>query len=175
MEIRNALPEDLNQISELARIVWYASFTSIISRAQIEYMLSLKYTPEKMRADMQDHNAVYLKLEGDGQLMGFASFKPSEEPNLLLLDKIYVHPEQQRKGYGTMLMSQVEKIARDERFEGMILVVNKSNQRAIQAYEKAGFKVMRTETIDIGGGFIIEDHFMMKALTNAPQVNMNTQ
>jgi ribosomal protein S18 acetylase RimI-like enzyme len=168
MEIRNALLEDLDQISELAKIVWYASFTTIISRDQIEYMLSLKYTPEKMRADMQDHNAVYLQLEDEDQLMGFASFKPSDEPNLLLLDKLYVHPEQQRKGYGTMLMSHVEKAAKEAGFEGIILAVNKSNQRAIQAYEKVGFEVIRTETIEIGDGFTIEDHFMKKTLPKAP-------
>jgi len=164
MEIRLASLDDLNQISELARVVWYASFTDIIFVDQIEYMLSLKYTSKKMKADIQDHHATYLVLEDEGQLLSFASFKPLDEPNQLLLDKIYVHPAHQRKGYGRMLMTYIVKAAEDSGVEEIHLAVNRSNHKAIHSYEKAGFKVIRTETIDIGNGFTIEDHFMKKTL-----------
>ncbi len=109
MQILNTSLEDLDQISELARIVWYARFIGMISEGQIEYMLSLKYTPEKLIADMLDSGAIYLKLVDGDQLVGFASFRSSDELNLLLLDKLYVHPAQQRKGNGTRLMSQAKK------------------------------------------------------------------
>ena len=109
MQILNASLEDLDQISELTRIVWHASFIDMISEDHIEYMLSLKYTPEKLRADMLDSGAIYLKLVERDQLVGFASFRSSDELNLLLLDKLYVHPAQQRKGNGTRLMSQAKK------------------------------------------------------------------
>ena len=99
--------------------------------------------------------------------MGFASFRPSDDPSLLLLDKIYVDPSQQRKGYGTALLSQVEAAAGDEGYDGIILAVSRFNEPAIRAYEKNGFGVVRTETIDIGGGYIIEDHFMQKRLSKA--------
>ncbi len=109
MQILNTSLEDLDQISELARIVWYARFIGMISKDHIEYMLSLKYTPEKLRADILDSGAIYLKLVERDQLVGFASFRSSDELNLLLLDKLYVHPAQQRKGNGTRLMSQAKK------------------------------------------------------------------
>lgn len=109
MQILNASLEDLDQISELTRIVWHASFIDMISEDQIEYMLSLKYTLEKLREEIQDRHAIYLKLVDGDHLVGFASFRSSDEPNLLLLDKLYVHPAQQRKGNGTRLMSQAKK------------------------------------------------------------------
>jgi len=121
MEILSASLEDLDQISELARIVWYASFIGMISEGQIEYMLSLKYTPEKLRADILDSGAIYLKLVDGDQLVGFASFRSSDEPNLLLLDKLYAHPAQQRKGNGTRLMSQIEEAAEEEGYQGILL------------------------------------------------------
>lgn len=121
MEILNASLEDLDQISELARIVWYASFIGVISEDQIEHMLSLKYTLEKLREEIQDRHAIYLKLVEGDQLVGFASFRPSDEPNLLLLDKLYAHPAQQRKGNGTKLMSQVEEATEEEGYQGILL------------------------------------------------------
>ena len=167
-EILDASVEDLEKISELARIVWHASFRDMISRDQIEYMLSLAYTSEKMRQDMQDRQAKYLKLVNGGQLVGFASFRPSDDPSLLLLDKLYVDPSQQRKGYGTALLSQVEEAAEEEGYAGIILAVSRFNKPAIRAYEKNGFGVVRTEAIDIGQEFIIEDHIMQKQLSKAP-------
>jgi ribosomal protein S18 acetylase RimI-like enzyme len=166
-EILDATPEDLSQISELARSVWHASFIDMISNEQIEYMLSLAYTPEKMREDMQNREAKYLKLINGSQLLGFASFRPSNDSGFLLLDKLYVHPAHQRKGYGAELMNQVEEAAEEEGYEGIILAVSRFNKPAIRAYEKTGFEVLRTEVIDIGGGFTIEDHVMRKSLLKA--------
>ena len=47
------------------------------------------------------------------------------------------------------------------------LNVNRNNI-AKTFYEKLGFKVIRTEDIDIGNGYFMNDYIMEKQLTNEP-------
>jgi RimJ/RimL family protein N-acetyltransferase len=38
--------------------------------------------------------------------------------------------------------------------------VNKRNQKAIRAYERAGFTIAESMTSEIGGGFVMDDYRM---------------
>ena len=42
--------------------------------------------------------------------------------------------------------------------------VNKRNERAIGAYRKAGFRIEKEATFDIGHGFVMDDYLMAKKL-----------
>ncbi len=57
------------------------------------------------------------------------------------LDKLYVHHDHQRKGYGGMLLDRVLGIARAHGCTTLMLAVNKRNRIAIAAYTKYGFRV----------------------------------
>ncbi len=54
---------------------------------------------------------------------------------------IGVDPEYQGKGYGSFLLKEFEKRARDEGFQLMHLSVRKDNIQAISAYKKNGWLV----------------------------------
>jgi ribosomal protein S18 acetylase RimI-like enzyme len=43
--------------------------------------------------------------------------------------------------------------------------VNKKNQKAIRAYERAGFVVAESVTNEIGAGFVMDDHRMVARCT----------
>jgi diamine N-acetyltransferase len=45
-----------------------------------------------------------------------------------------------------------------------VLRVNRQNQQAIDAYLKHGFTVATLIVEDIGGGFVMDDYVMVKAL-----------
>ena len=48
--------------------------------------------------------------------------------------------------------------------------VNKRNDRAIAAYQKAGFCIAEEAVLDIGGGFVMDDFLMEKEVSPlAPQ------
>ena len=46
----------------------------------------------------------------------------------------------------------------------MTLAVNKHNSGAIHAYRRKGFVMEESVTVDIGGGFIMDDYIMRKKL-----------
>jgi ribosomal protein S18 acetylase RimI-like enzyme len=95
-------------------------------------------------------------------MCGFASYFLTGNPGEMKLDKLYVHPLHQRKGYGGMLLGQAVGAARAHGCRFLTLAVNKQNRKAIAAYEKFGFKNTDSVIKDIGGGFVMDDYIMVK-------------
>lgn len=153
---------DAAAISALAREIWYPHYSAIISRAQIEYMLAQRYDPEVIRGELARGDAWWDKLLVNGLMTGFASCFLTETPGEMKLDKLYVHHDHQRKGYGGMLLDRVLGIARAHGCATLMLAVNKHNQTAIAAYRKYGFRIAESVVKDIGGGFVMDDFIMIR-------------
>ena len=103
-------------------------------------------------------------LREDGVMQAFASSFRTEEAGALKLDKLYVHPERQRQGFGGRLIDHVCERARNLACDKVVLAVNKRNHNAIAAYRKHGFSIAETVVKDIGGGFVMDDYVMVKAV-----------
>ena len=153
---------DAAAISALAREIWYAHYSAIISKAQIEYMLAQRYDPEIIRAELARGDVWWDKLLVDDRMTGFASYFLTGNAGEMKLDKLYVHHGQQRKGYGAMLLDRVLGIARAHGCTTLILAVNKHNHTAIAAYRKYGFRIAGSVVKDIGGGFVMDDYIMVR-------------
>jgi ribosomal-protein-alanine N-acetyltransferase len=66
-----------------------------------------------------------------------------EDNGTLLLAKMAVHPDQRRKGYGTLLLDEIERIARrDPSVVRLALHVRESNTAAFKLYLMRGFKLV---------------------------------
>ena len=166
--VRDAGEADIPAIRALADRTWRACYPGIISHEQIDYMLARMYAPEKIAAEMLRHEAVYLLVSPanspGGEPAGFAAFGPGEEPGAVLLHKLYIDPAHQRRGLGRHLLAEIETLARARAAERIVLRVNRHNRHAIAAYLRAGFRVDRDDRADIGGGFAMDDHIMIKAI-----------
>jgi diamine N-acetyltransferase len=152
----------LAEIAALAGVVWGAHYPGIISREQIEYMLARMYDVEVMKAELSQGIRYDRLLVGD-RLVGFASYGPAREKELKL-HKIYVHPDHQRRGFGTCLLNHVIEEAERTGYAMLTLSVNKANKGAIAAYQKIGFTIRAAVVVDIGGGFVMDDFVMERKL-----------
>lgn len=155
---------DAEAIAELARAVWYATYSGIISGEQIEYMLAERYTPEVIRCELDSDAAGWDQIVEDGKPVAFVSYFPAERVGDLKVDKLYVAAEAQRRGYGGALLDHVTEIGRERGFRSLIIAVNKRNDQAIRAYRKHGFRVRAAVTKDIGHGFVMDDFIMERAI-----------
>ena len=150
------------QIAELAGVVWRAHYPGIISSEQIEYMLARMYNLGVIGDEMRNGIA-YDCLWAEDALVAFASYGPTTT-NEMKLYKLYVHPDRQRCGCGTQLLRHLEAVAKGRDFKTLCLTVNKANAKAIAAYRKNGFAVRESVLVDIGGGFVMDDYVMAKAV-----------
>ena len=153
---------DVDGVCALAAEIWRAHYPAIISVAQIEYMLAQRYNPAILREELQRGDTWWDQLLVQGRMIGFASYFTTRTPGEMKLDKLYVHPDHQRKGYGGMLLDRAVTIARTYGCETLVLAVNKQNRNAIAAYEKHGFQIYDAAVKDIGGGFVMDDYLMKK-------------
>jgi GNAT superfamily N-acetyltransferase len=153
---------DVDAVCALAAEIWRAHYPSIISAAQIEYMLAQRYEPARVRDELKRGDLWWDQLLVDGRMTGFASYLLTANAGEMKLDKLYVHHDQQRRGYGGMLLDRAVTIARAYGCETLVLAVNKLNRSAIAAYEKNGFRITDAVVKDIGGGFVMDDYVMTK-------------
>ncbi len=98
-------------------------------------------------------------------LMGFGPpyFLPK---NTLFIDKIGVLKEHQRKGYGKILLDFAFNLANEEHKQNVQLDVIAKNFKAINLYQKLGFKIIATSSVPLSELFmgISKHHRMQKDL-----------
>jgi GNAT superfamily N-acetyltransferase len=163
-EIIRATEADLPAISELAGVIWRASYPGIITHAQIDYMLARMYSLDVLRDEIRSHGIRYDLLLVDGKPAGFASYGSTAGPGVMKLHKLYLLPEMHACGLGSLLLQHVEREVCAGAGRRLILSVNKRNSRAIAAYQRNGFVVADSVVTDIGGGFVMDDYIMAKEL-----------
>ena len=155
--------DEVDAVCALAREVWRHHYPAIIGAAQTEYMLAQRYDAQVVRDELQ-RGIWWDTLSEDGSLVAFASSFPAESPGTIKLDKLYVHPERQRMGYGGALIEHTCERAQRLGYAHVLLAVNKRNVHAIAAYRKHGFEIAESVVKDIGGGFVMDDYVMERRL-----------
>jgi GNAT superfamily N-acetyltransferase len=160
--MRSAGAEEVDTIARLAGEIWRACYPEILTTAQIEYMLTRMYSLDTLREEILSGGIHYELLSIGDDPAGFASYGPTEAEGTFKLHKLYVLPKWHGEGLGSALLRHCEQAARDGGARKLILNVNKRNRRAIQAYERNGYRTVRAETNDIGNGFVMDDYVMAK-------------
>lgn len=155
---------DFETLARLGETIWRSHYASIISMAQIDYMLSGRYTPDQLRAylDADDRWLELLRL--DGRPVGYCSYALSATPGEMKLEQLYLQEECRGKGLGGLMLRHVEARARERGCRVLMLTVNKQNAGSIAVYRKSGFRVREEAVFDIGNGFVMDDYVMQKLL-----------
>lgn len=161
-QIRRATRQDIPLIRDIAEKTWPEAFSNILSQGQISYMLTRMYDQKVLRGEMKNHHLMYF-LINDHQ--GFTSIEIDFDPErkLAKIHKFYILPEFQRSGLGRKVMEFLTRLAREKEQKGLILNVNKYNS-ANRFYEKTGFIKWKSELIDIGSGYVMDDYILIKNL-----------
>lgn len=159
-----ATAADLPVVRRLADTIWREHYPSIITHAQIDYMLARGYSEEALRKFVRDPGAGLALLDAGGGPAGFVAWHRADEPATTKLDKLYVLASLRGTGAGRRLIGHVEAAARRDGSRTVILNVNKRNAKAIAAYRACGFDVRESVVVDIGGGFAMDDYVMAKPL-----------
>lgn len=153
---------DIAAVIELAGVIWRHHYPGIISTQQIDYMLAQRYTPEVIRAQLQSGSSWWDQALVGGRMIGFAQYELYG--SAMKLDKLYLHQDFQRQGYGARLLAHVVDAARRHGSTAIRLNVNKHNAKAIAAYRKNGYEVVESVVADIGSGYVMDDYVMQKPL-----------
>ncbi|KOS05360.1 acetyltransferase [Flavobacterium akiainvivens] len=164
MEIRKASQEDYTTIFEIANVTWDNAYKSILSEAQLEYMMDMMYSPSAFTEQLNIKGHHFLMASIDGKDLGFASYELNYRYGVTKLHKLYVLPQTQGTGMGHALITAVENAAKANGNETVTLNVNRFN-KAIHFYEKNGYANTGAVDVNIGNGYLMEDYVMEKSLS----------
>lgn len=159
IKIVKANKEDAELIQQLAHSIWYPTYQDILSKKQIDFMLEKMYSAEAIGASIQLKSNFFL-LFAEDEAVGFIGIEPRGD--LLRIEKIYLLPSTQGKGFGKLLIDFAAEEARKQGLSELELNVNRSNN-AYHFYLKQGFRVV--EEVDIPYyEFILDDYIMRKKI-----------
>lgn len=153
--------EQLSTIETLADEIWYAHYTPIIGKHQVDYMLRKFQSVDAMIEQIQNGSSYFLILDKNLPV-GYMGVELL--PETLFLSKFYVIEPARGKGYGKMMIAYLEALAKEKGLNTISLTVNKYNTGSIKMYEKVGFVISGSVVKDIGEGFIMDDYQMEKKL-----------
>jgi ribosomal protein S18 acetylase RimI-like enzyme len=156
IHIIHATIEDLKIIQSIAHRTWPDTFGKILSQAQIDYMLHSFYDLPHLQ-EQNEKGHIFLLADESGEKLGFTGFEMNQEPGKTKIHKIYILPDAQGKGIGKKLIQAITEIALENEQTNILLNVNKYNEGAIDFYENLGFINIKSEIIDIGNGYVMDD------------------
>ena len=160
-----AKPEQLGIVGSLAHDIWHRYYPSILPKAQIEYMLRQRYTPEALAERFKQRGATFLIAWLGPLAVGFAVLSlPEDTLDEVTLDAFYLHPDHHRRGFGRVFMEQVVDHLHHQPRNTLVLNVNRRNITAINFYFRQGFILRSAVDVDLGHGFIGDDFVMARAL-----------
>ncbi|HEY4539452.1 MAG TPA: GNAT family N-acetyltransferase [Faecalibacter sp.] len=152
---------NMHWIPILAKEIWNDCYKDIISQEQIDFMLSSMYDANKIKEALANGDQWEI-LKADNEPVGYIHYRIEE--NKLFLSKIYLKQDPKYKGLGQVMMNHVIDYGIQNDLEVIYLTVNKNNQKAIRFYEKNRFQNVKSETFDIGNGFVMDDYIYEKKL-----------
>jgi diamine N-acetyltransferase len=159
LEIVDATPADVPAIKDMAERTWRVTYSQLLSKEQLSYMLTAIYSEEGLRRVMDNKSQQFIIIREDGASLGFAAYGPlPDDPSVFKLHKLYLLPETHGLGLGKKLLDEVKR--RTVASGRKILDLNvKRDNPAKYFYEKCGFTVVREVDIPFGP-YMLEDYIM---------------
>lgn len=136
ISITNAKEQDLKEILELQYLA-YQSEAKLFGSMDIP---PLKQTLQEVKEEYQ--KGIVLKaIEGD-RIIG--SVRVACKEGTAYIGKLIVHPKYQRRGIGTQLLFEVERILPNMRYE---LFTSTRSRDNIALYEKVGYRKFKEKEV----------------------------
>ncbi len=165
IEIRRATFSDFSVIQTIARQTWPVAYSSILTEAQLLFMLDLFYCESALTQDVTEKNHEYFLAILEGETVGFVGIQQHYLPGTTKVHKLYILPEYQRQHVGQELLDFVSHITVEAEGNCLLLNVNRNNSAQF-FYKKNGFSLLKTEDILLDFGYVMEDFVFTKSLIN---------
>lgn len=144
----------ISEMSRMATEIVREHFDPLIGKAQNDFMLEM-FQSERAIKEQLEKGYSYFFVRNENRNLGFLAFYPKGDT--LYLSKFYLYKSERGKGYARQMLEFVISNAKELKLKGIELNVNKQNS-ACRAYERLGFKILRSEKNSIGSGFYMDDY-----------------
>lgn len=152
----------ISKLAELTSEIWHEYWTCILSSEQINYMVEKFQSETAIKNQIEFEKYIYFYILSNNEKAGYIGI--SKKDAHLFLSKLYIKKDFRHKGIGSKAFEFIKNFAKSNRYNKIILTVNKYNTNTISAYNKWGFKTIDSVITDIGNGFVMDDYIMQYSL-----------
>lgn len=156
--------DDFTKVANLGTAIWRSHYSTMISMAQIDYMLAERYSAENLRKYLGAEDRWFEILWLGEVPVGYCSYSLISTTGEMKLEQLYLLEEYRGRGLGGFMLLHIETEARKRNIRTLVLQVNRRNEGAIAFYRKAGFRVRNAKIFDIGNGYFMDDYVMEKGV-----------
>ena len=139
IEYRKAKPDEAQRVCYIVQHTKEVIYPDYYTKAVMDFFGSL-HSIDNIKKDIEQNRISVLAV--DGMIIGTGSHTDDH------ITRVYVLPEYQGRGYGSMLMDELEKGI----FKSFDSCVLEASLPAGIFYENRGYKTVRQVKEDIGGG-----------------------
>jgi len=161
-EVRKATLADIPLIRQLTFAIWPQTYSELLSKEQIDYMLELIYSESSLQKQIAIEGCTFIIIYDENIPVAFASYSETK-PQVWKLHKIYILASQQGKGTGKFIINYIADEIKQLHAKALQLQVKRDNP-AQHFYTKLGFTIIETADFDIGNGYFMRDYVMELAL-----------
>ncbi|MCX8282623.1 GNAT family N-acetyltransferase [Phyllobacterium sp. 0TCS1.6C] len=136
MWIRSVTREDLQAVHELLVATWHATYDEVYGAQKVDGITGRWHSVEALKRNLAKPYSEFVVADDGADILGVA-YASQKDHKLSLLHQLYVHPEHQGKGVGSLLLAEMESA-----FPGVYtlqLEVIEANEKACRFYESRGF------------------------------------
>lgn len=146
--IRPSQPDDYASVYTILKTTWFATYKDYIPEFDLQHYLDTEYTEEKYGLILTDAGSHALLVLVEGKPAGWMRLRFMED--CLNVVSLYILPEYQGMGLGTLLLEKAREIAQGREYMFLSLGVMKNNIRSKLWYEKQGFHFTAEEPFQLG-------------------------
>jgi diamine N-acetyltransferase len=157
-EIRKATVKDIPLIRQLTFVIWPQTYSQLLTKEQIDYMLQLIYSEASLQKQMEIDGCTFIIIYDESEPVAFASYSQTK-PQVWKLHKIYVLSSQQGKGTGKFIINFIIEEIKQHNAKTLQLQVKRDNP-AQDFYKILGFTIIEIADFDIGNGYFMKDYVM---------------
>lgn len=154
--VRVSHPGDVDAIQRVARTTWHAAYDDLLGEALVDQVLEEWYEDDAIEAGITHDAQDFFVAVRDDEVVGYAHVGPHPPRRVHQLYRLYVHPDEWRRGIGRQLLAEVEQalFERDvQRYEAQVLA---DNEIGIAFYESTGFERVDRSEREMAGESVTE-------------------
>jgi len=169
IDIRPGTPDDNVMLAALGERTFYDSFAGDNTSEDMAAYLAASFSPDIQAGKLADPNNIFLIAEIEQAPAGYALLHLGPPPPVvggacpIEIVRFYSDKPWIGRGVGPALMSACLDLAGEKGCDVIWLDVWEENPRAIAFYRKWGFKVVGTQTFQLGGD-LQHDYLMSRAV-----------
>lgn len=149
--------KQIQEISNLASVIWDEHFTPIIGIQQVEYMLE-KFQSFHALKEQMETGYEYFQIFDNTEFCGYCGIH--QEETTLFLSKLYLKKEARNRHLSTKTIQYLKTLCQKRGLSSIWLTCNKYNTNTLAVYHHLGFETVRSQVTDIGNGYVMDDYIL---------------